>query len=75
MLEIKKSHNTPFQEFLYNNLGNDPVAELVRNETPYKVYWRILFHQAEIRRRLQSDQGQNASHGQTCSTIELLVFD
>ena len=75
MREIKTSHNTPFQEFLYNNLGNDLVAELVRNEPPDKVCWRILLHQAEIGRRLQSDQGQNASHGQTCSTIGLLVFD
>ena len=32
MLEIKTNHNTPFQEFLYNNLRNDPVAELIRND-------------------------------------------
>ena len=31
-LEIKANFNTPFQEFLYNNLRNDPVAELIRND-------------------------------------------
>ena len=32
MLEIKTNHNTPFQELIYNNLINDPVAELIRND-------------------------------------------
>ena len=31
MLQIRANHNTPFQEFLYSNLRNDPVAELIRN--------------------------------------------
>ena len=41
----------------------------------YKVCREILFQQAKIRGRLQSDQGQNASHGQTCSPTGLLMFD
>ena len=32
MLEIKANYNAPFQEFFYNNLGNDPFAELIRND-------------------------------------------
>ena len=42
---------------------------------PYKVCWGMIFQQAKIRRRLQSDQEQNASHGQTCSPTRMLMFD
>ena len=68
MLEIKANHNTPFQEFLYNNLRNDPVAELIRNDP-------LMKYVGKIRRGLQSDQGQNANHGQTCSPTGMLIFD
>ena len=75
MLQIRANHNTPFQEFLYNNLRYDPVAELIRSGPPYNVCWGILFQRAKIRRRLQSDQGQNANHGQTDSPTGMFMFD
>ena len=42
MLEIKPNHNTPFQEFLYNNLRNDPVAELIRNDPLKSMLGNII---------------------------------
>ena len=53
MLEIKANHNTPFQEFLYNNLRNDPVAELVRNDPLIKYVGEYYFN------KRKSDKGYN----------------
>ena len=44
MLKIKSNHNTPFQEFLYNNLRNDPVAELIRNDPLIKYVVEYYFN-------------------------------
>ena len=53
MLEIKENHNTSFQECLYNNLRNDRVAELIRNDPPIKYAGECYF----IKRK--SDEGYN----------------
>ena len=53
MLEIKANHNTPFQEFLYNNLRNDPVAELIRNDPLIKYVGEYYFN------KRKSDEGYN----------------
>ena len=53
MLEIKANHNTPFQEFLYTNLRNDPVAEFVRNDPPIKYVREFYFN------KRKSDEGYN----------------
>ena len=44
MLEIKANHNTPFQKFLYNNLRNDAVAELIRNDPLIKYVGEYYFN-------------------------------
>ena len=51
ILEIKANHNTSFQKFLYNNLGNDPVAELVRNDTLKEYVGEYYFN------KRKSDEG------------------
>ena len=51
MLEIKANHYTPFQEFLYNNLRNDPVAELIRNDLLLKYVGEYYFN------KRKSDEG------------------
>ena len=53
MLEIKASHNTPFQEFCNNNLRNDPVAELIRNDHLRKYVGEYYF------KKIKSDEGYN----------------
>ena len=53
MLEIKANHNTPFQEFLYNNLRNDPVAELIRIDPLIKYVGEYYFN------KRKSDEGYN----------------
>ena len=53
MLEIKANHNTPFQEFLYNNLRNDPVAEIVRNDPLIKYVGEYYFN------KRKSNEGYN----------------
>ena len=53
MLEIKANHNTPFQEFLYNSLGNDPVAKLIRNDPLIKYVGEYYFN------KRKSDEGYN----------------
>ena len=53
MLEIKANHNTPFQEILYNNLRNDPVAELIRNDPLIKYVGEYYFN------KRKSDEGYN----------------
>ena len=53
MLEIKENHNTSFQEFLYNNLGNGRVAELIRNDPPIKYAGEYYFN------KRKSDEGYN----------------
>ena len=53
MLEIKANHNTPFQEFLYNTLRNDPVAELIRNDPLIKYVGEYYFN------KRKSDEGYN----------------
>ena len=53
MLEIKANHNTPFQEFLYNNLRNDPFAELIRNDPLIKYVGEYYFN------KRKSDEGYN----------------
>ena len=53
MLEIKANHNTPFQEILYNNLRNDPVAELIRNDSIIKYVGEYYFN------KRRSDEGYN----------------
>ena len=53
MLEYKTNHNTPFQEFLYNNSRNDPVAELIRNDPLIKYVLEYYFN------KRKSDEGYN----------------
>ena len=53
VLEIKANHNTPFQEFLYNSLRNDPVAELIRNDPLIKYVGEYYFN------KRKSDEGYN----------------
>ena len=53
MLEIKANHNTPFQEFVYNNLRNDPVAKLIRNDPSIKYNEENYFN------KRKSDEGYN----------------
>ena len=53
MLEIKAYHYTPFQEFLYNNLRNNPVAELIRNDPLRKYVGENYFNQRKL------DEGYN----------------
>ena len=53
MLEIKAYHNTPFQEFLYNKLRNDPVAELIRNDPLIKYVGEYYSN------KRKSDEGYN----------------
>ena len=53
MLEIEANHNTPFQEILYNNLRNDPVAELIRNDPLLKNVGEYYFN------KRKSDEGYN----------------
>ena len=53
MLEIKANHNTPFQGFLYNNLRNDPVAEVIRNDPLIKYVGEYNFNMRK------SDEGYN----------------
>ena len=53
MLESEANHNTPFQEFLYNNLRNDPVAELIRNDPLIKYVGQYYFN------KRKSDEGYN----------------
>ena len=53
MLEIKTNQNTPFQEFLYNNLRNDPVAELIPNDPLIKYVGEYYFN------KRKSDEGYN----------------
>ena len=53
MLEIKANHNTPFQEFLYNNLRNDAVAELIRKYPLIKHVGEYYFN------KRKSDEGYN----------------
>ena len=53
MLEIKANYNTPFQELLNNNLRNDPVAELIRNDPLIKYVGEYYFN------KRKSDEGYN----------------
>ena len=53
MLEIEANHNTLFQEFLYNSLRNDPVAELIRNDSLIKYVAEFYFS------KRKSNEGYN----------------
>ena len=75
-LEIKANLNTPFHDFLHNNLRNHPVEEPVRIDP--LIHYVGEYH---LGKRKSDDYNQFKDRmrpnkkGQTCSPTRMLILD